>query len=66
MVRTFIDTTNVGDKMGAGLARHLSGLFQGAEGSEWETTYYKHVDVHKAVKMQEIWRKQEGQGNLVF
>ena len=72
-LRIFIDTTNVGDKkrwepplVDGDWHAICQAIFQGVEGSQWETVFYKYVELHKAAKFKKILRKQEGQGALVF
>ena len=56
MLRTFIDTSNVGDKkwrppqVDSDWHAFCQAIFQGIEGSEWEAMYYQYKDVHQAVK----------------
>ena len=72
-LRTFIDTTNVGDKkrwepplVDEDWHAVCQAIFQGVEGSQWETMFCKYVDLHKAANCQKILRNQEGHGALVF
>ena len=59
VLRTFSDTSNVGDQRWEapagrrGLARLLPDYFP-----EWEATYRHNKYLHQAVKKQEIWRKK--------
>ena len=56
MLRTFTDTRKVGDnRCGPPLVDEdwhapCQAIFQGVEGSEWETRYYKCVELHQGVK----------------
>ena len=55
-LRSFIDTTNVGNKrlwtplVDEDWRAICQAIFQVVEGAEWETVYYKYEDLHKAVK----------------
>ena len=55
-MRTFIDTSTVGDQrweplqVGADWHAFCQSIFQGVEGPEWEAMCYHYKDLHQAVK----------------
>ena len=56
VLRTFIDTSNVGDQrwvppsVDADWHAFCQAIFQRVEGPEWESMYYHYKDLHHAVK----------------
>ena len=62
VLRTFIDTSNVGDQrrgsplVDAEWQASCQAIFQGPE---WEAFDYHCKDLHQAVKSKNIWRKQK-------
>ena len=61
MLRTFIDTTNVGDS-GPPLVDEdwhaCQVIYKGVEEAEWENLYYMYVEMHKAIKLKEQASKE--------
>ena len=56
VLRTFIDTRNVGNKrcgpplVDADSHAFCQAIFQGVEGPEWDAMYYRYKDLHPSVK----------------
>ena len=70
MLRTFIDTTDVGDDrepplVNEGCRAICQAIFQGVEGSEWVTMYNNHKELHKSVKCKKSGEDKKAKALLV-
>ena len=67
LLRTFIYTTNVGNKrwepppVDQDWHSFCQDMFQGVEGPEWEATYFRYKDLHQAVKNWKYGENKKGE-----